>query len=196
MTNHITREDWLQEAAELILLEVILPVYTPRETMQLKLSVGYPPNTKANSKIISCCMASHVSEGGFNEIFISPEINDSLQVLTALTHEIVHALVDCQGGHQGGFRKIAKRIGFEGRIAHAQAGRVLKAKLHDYITLLGAIPHSKINLSQVPRQTNRNLKVWCDCGFKFNTSRTQIETVLNNHGLILCPNCQEAMNHD
>lgn len=196
--NHqtLTREQWLDECAGLILDEIVAPVATIREEMTLKLSVGYPPNRRTNSKVIGVCFPAAASTGGFNEIFINPEINDSLQVLETLVHEIIHAVDDCRSGHRGEFKRIARAVGLEGKLTATFAGEELRAHLSQYVDLLGHIPHAAIKSGKLKRQVNRNLKVWCLCGFKFNTSRSQIERVLMERDSIDCCACGSAMMFD
>lgn len=54
----------------------------------------------------------------------------------------------------------------------------------------------KLKAALKPTQRNRNLLVHCKhCGFKFNTSRLQITTVLELHGEIMCCCCAKAMSY-
>lgn len=195
-TAPITREQWLNECAELILDEIIRPVWTVREDLKIKVSVGFAPNSRPDSKRapIGFCLRSTCSEEGFSEIFIVPKINDSAQVLYVLAHELIHAVDDCKHGHKGPFVELARRIGLVGPATATVAGPELAAKLAQYIDMLGPIPHARVNLTSQAKQVNRNLLVRCDhCGFKFNTSKTQIEIVLMNHGRIECCNCARSM---
>lgn len=199
ITRKLSREQWLSECADLILNEIIAPVWEVRGRLQIKVSVGYAPNTKTNSRVIGCCLSSVASSEGYNEIFISPMIDDSLLVLSTLAHEVVHAVDDNEHGHRGDFCTLARKIGLEGKITATVAGDTLRAHLKEYIELLGDIPHAAVDLSGQKRQVNRNLKVWCnddDCGFKFNTSKMQILKVLESAGEISCPGCGQAMFFD
>ncbi len=158
----LSREQWLSESADLILNEIIAPVWEVRTTLKLKVSVGYAPNTKTNSRTIGCCLSSFASTQGYNEIFISPVIDDSMVILATLAHEVIHAVDDNESGHRGDFCTIARKIGLEGKITATVAGDDLKAHLQQYIDILGDIPHAAVDLSGQKRQVNRNLKVWCN----------------------------------
>ena len=195
----LNREQWLTECAEMILGEIIAPHCEIRENFDYRVSVGYAPNTRAKSKVIGVCHSSKVSELGRNEIFIVPTINDSMLVLEVLAHELIHAVDDCLSGHKGEFARIARAIGLEGKLTATYAGEALRDQLAMIHELFGDIPHAKIDqkMMEKPKQKARMLKVWCDCGFKFNASRTQIETVLAAHGEITCNLCQvNAMQFD
>lgn len=197
--KNLTREQWLEESTGLILDEILHPIWEVRSDLQIKVSVGYAPNTKTSSKVIGVCLSSGCSEAGYSEIFISPVINDSLQVLSTLVHEVIHAIDDCKSGHRGDFCKLGRKAGLEGKITATYAGETLRTELISIIDLLGDIPHAKVDLSTRKKQQNRNIKVWCDgaggikCGFKFNTSRSQISYVIGSVGEIACPACGSAM---
>lgn len=193
----ITREQWLNECADLILDEIIRPVWKVRKNLKIKVSVGFGPSMRVNSKKspIGFCFNSKCSEDGFSEIFIVPKINDSAQVLHVLVHELIHAVDDCKHGHRGPFIELMHLVGLEGKPTATVAGPKLAAHLAQYIDLLGPIPHAKMNFGLQPKQTNRNLLVKCDCGFKFNTSKMQIELVLAQHGEIICCSCANPMEY-
>ena len=189
-----SREGWLTEAAALIKDELFAPYWPIRESMKLKISVGFAPNRKADTKTIGVCLSSVCSEGGYNEIFISPSINDSLLVLATLVHEIIHAIDDCTSGHKGDFLRLMKISGLEGKPTATIPSEKLIIQLDDYINLLGDIPHDRVSLGSTKRQVGRNLKVSCEtCCFKFNTSRSQIDFVLADNEYIECPSCHEEM---
>lgn len=191
----ISREEWLTSAAELIMIELLSPICEVRDNLTLKLSVGYAPNTRTSSKTIGCCLSSACSEAGHNEIFISPTINDSIEVLATLVHEIIHAIDDVRDGHGGRFALIARKVGLEGKLTATVAGEALKRQLQDYADMMGDIPHDLVDLSSRPKQATRNLKVLCACGFHFRTSVSQISSVVDQVGLIPCPACASPMQY-
>jgi len=203
MTNFIIdqREDWLTEAHSL-LIDQIGEVYEIRDDYKVRFSMG---DKGRATKVLGHCYPSSASSDGFNQIFISPRIEDSRLVLAVLLHETIHAVVDCVGGHRFSFAKIARDMGFIG--SHLtkidinfledefSAGRW--ASFNELIELFGDIPHGKLIDKHIKKDTNRSLKVYCpdleECGFKFNASATQINKVLANHGEITCPNCGDVM---
>lgn len=185
----LSREEWLTLCADMIMDEIIAPYYQPRTEMSIKISVGYAPNTRMNSRKVGVCFASRASSAGFNEIFISPEIQDSLFVLQVLIHECIHAVDDCENGHKGRFKDIFRAVGLTGKTTECGASESLQLKLSEYIDLFGDMPHAKIETSEIPKQVARNLKVACDCGFKCNTSMTQYTSVIEQQGLFQCPAC-------
>ena len=67
--------------------------------------------------------------------------SEPLIALEILVHELVHAIDDCQSGHRGNFRLIAKAIGLEGRMSQTQASPSLRSKLAIVAENLCEFPH-------------------------------------------------------
>ena len=195
-TRQLNREEWLTEISEQLIVDLFLPVTDIRDSMRLKLSVGFPPGCKPDTSVIGVCFASIASDDGFNEIFINPRISDSMAVLEVLVHELVHAIDDCQSGHKGEFSRIARAVGLEGKMTATNANPELRDKLRVYIDQYGDIPHAAINYNARKRQTNRQKKVWCGCGFVFRTSASQINNCIELTGGICCPQCTEFMQYE
>lgn len=179
MTNFdLTRENWLNLAAESILDRHLMPIVElPKPSYRV--SVGWPVGSRGSKNgTIGQCFVRSVSSDQHNEIFIIPSIDDSLKVLDVLTHELIHAIDDCESGHRGFFAATARKVGLTGKMTATVAGEELAAKLQVIIEELGEIPHAALNYEGGrKKQTTRNVKVHCinsECGFKFNTSRAQI----------------------
>ncbi len=187
----LDREGWLIEAAEFILDDIIRPQMADdwQPPFPFRVSVGYPPRTRVNTKTVACCIKAEASADQHNEIFVSPSLNDSLAMLEALAHEMVHYSDNCESGHQNHFARVARRIGLEGKLTATKAGPKLTDQLNGIIKILGPIPHAKIDLGKATKkQSTRMLKVACpsdDCGFSYRTSQTNINKITD----WLCPAC-------
>lgn len=194
-----SREEWLTLASSLILDEIIRPRIEVRESLDVRVGMGFIPDTRTTGKTEGACLPSFRSEAGFNELYISPLINDSLRCLEILAHELCHAVDDCKSNHGGLFAKAAHAIGLLRPLNETHASAELKNELASIFDLLGEIPHSKVTPAE-PKQRNRNVRVVCDdhkCGFKFNTSRTQIARIRNaNDGDLPCLVCGGCMVSD
>ena len=94
-----------------------------------------------------------VSEGGYNEIFISPMIFESKQVLGTLIHELVHAMVGNENGHNHVFKRCATAVGLEGKMTATTESEWLKRELEKWIAENGDYPHKKMNLEGKKKQT-------------------------------------------
>jgi hypothetical protein len=195
--KELTREQWLEQASEFIMADRVYGIgWEVRENLKYKVTIGYAPNTKTGSKRIGACAASHVSEEGYNEIFISPEINDSQLVLATLLHELIHAIDDCQSGHGAPFRAMMRAFGLEGKPTATTATEECQRYFAGIIAILGAIPHAKMDFNSLPRQKSRNIKVSCSfCGFQFYASRGQLQFALNMNPnqQISCCACSQPM---
>jgi len=189
----MTREAWLTEISDLIVAELLAPVATIPHDLRLKISVGFPPGYRPESKTIGVCFNRAASKAGFNEIFISPVIADSMKVLATLVHELIHAIDDLKSGHRGEFKRIALAVGLEGKMTATTAGDALKEKLQRYIDIFGDIPHAQMNYSGKKKQKTRMIKVGCLCGFSFRTSMAQIDFCVSQTGGIACPVCNHQM---
>lgn len=178
-TSTDTREQWLTNAAHLILDELVLPADHELEKPDFRVSVGFPAGSRAGSKhkAIGQCFPRSMSADAHNEIFIHPELGgiESLRILDILTHELIHAVDDCQSGHKGRFATLAKACGLEGKMTATTASAGLEEYLQTIIDSLGEIPHQSIDYSNVKKQPVRNLKVFCNsCDFSFRTSQKNI----------------------
>jgi hypothetical protein len=177
MTTDTTREDWLTEAAHYILDDLLMPL-TTKERPPFRVSVGF--TGARSSKAIASCFVRAASGDGHNEIFVSPEHNDSLAVLASLVHELIHAIDDCQSGHRGGFAKLARTAGLEGPLTATVAGEWLKNWLQENIVAaLGPIPHAPLVLSKArKKQSTRMLKLNCSqCGWHFRASQKNVDAM-------------------
>ena len=83
----------------------------------VKVTMSLPTKNARPSKVqtIGQCFSRSASDGGINEILITPLLNNSISVLETLTHELVHAIDDCQHGHKAPFKRIAEAVGLEGK---------------------------------------------------------------------------------
>lgn len=195
------RESWLTEAACLMLDEIIMPVveaaYPEYDSPAFRISVGFPKHSRGG-RAIAVCFVKEVSTDGVCEIFINPEIDNPVEVMEALAHELIHSVDNCASGHRNFFAAVARKIGLEGKFTATYAGDTLKAKLEEYASLLGGFPHSKMMIDKGHKKGGtRQVKVSCsdiDCGFIFRTSQSQIaKLMLNNSDAPVCPCCNSGV---
>lgn len=152
MDAHNTRESWLIAG-----VERITPIFAAQghEVPQVRVSIGWPGTGQRSTTIGECWPSSRATDG-VNQIFIVPSLVDAVQVLDVLTHELVHAVDDCQHGHGKEFKEIALSVGLQGpRMRSASAGDRLKARLTVIAAELGAFPHGALT-RRPPRAMNPN----------------------------------------
>jgi len=135
------------------------------------------------------CHSTQMSKDGTAEIFIHPQLDDSLTVAGVLVHELLHAAVGVACGHKGPFRKGMKSIGLEGKPTEAMPGDELNNVLAGIIEKLGAYPHQSLGVNpNRKKQGTRLVKVECQCGCIIRMTNKWIEEA----GLPTC-GCGEQM---
>ncbi|CCQ44630.1 putative uncharacterized protein [Pseudarthrobacter siccitolerans] len=187
-----TREEWLVAA-----VAALTPLFEElgEKVPTVRVSVGWPGGNGRKNSVIGQCWATGASADKVAQLFISPVLDDAVRVLDVLTHELVHAVDDCQSGHKGRFAKIAKALGLEGKMTATVAGDDLKAKLEEIVEELGEYPHAALANAQgadgPKKQTTRMMKVECaeGSGYKARMTRQWLE----EFGAPICPCHEERM---
>jgi hypothetical protein len=143
MQKHFNRESWLTAA-----IHLIKPLFEKKgyQLPECLVSCGFA-STGNKSGHIGQCWARDSSELKVNQIFVSPTLVEPVEVLDTLTHELVHAVDDCQHKHGKEFKKICTRMGLKGPMRSAGAGPELKEKLQEIAFQLGPYPHGKLMVS-------------------------------------------------
>lgn len=177
-----TREAWLQRAIKMMRPGIEAAGLELPETVHA--SFGWPSRGGLSSKnrTIGQCWHCETSEDGFPHVFISPLIEEDVEVLAVLLHELIHA---CGiKGHRGDFARPARALGLEGKMTATVPGDGLREELTRMAQKLGASGHRKITPSaQLPKQGTRMLKVLCgECGYTVRTTQKWIDV-----GMPTCP---------
>lgn len=189
-----TREAWLLSAVEKLIPLLEQAGATNIRNRKIQVSVSFP--SKTIRKRIGECWAAVASEGGeVNHLFVSPLLDDTVEVLGVLAHELIHADDNCESSkHNGHFRRVALALGLTGKMTSTEVGEDLKPILKDLAEELGPYPHVKLKLdANIKKQTTRLVKVHCvdlDCpylddsgkGYTIRVTQKWIEI-----GLPTCP---------
>lgn len=188
MPSKITREQWLNRGVRQLNEKVFIPCGEKAEN--IKVSVGFPLGSRAKkNSSIGQCWSDSASEGDNFEIFISPVLDDPIQVLDVLTHELIHAIVGTKEGHKGKFKTLALKVGLTGKMTETVAGDNLKIILTEINEVLGKYPHSKLTPAKRGSKGSRLIKICCPtCE---NVARQAMGT-FETYGLD-CGNCKEQM---
>jgi hypothetical protein len=214
-TKYQARETWLAEAAQQLYpkFEQIgfkLPVF--------RIGVGFGPTgaRKESTKILGVTLHTSIAADNINEVWISPENADSIQMLETMVHEMIHVATNLNTGvpgnvHGGTFAEAATRIGLEGPLTATHAGPDLRMDLELIAASLGRYPGALVDTSRLkarvpvgpdgrpvrassgPKtQNTRMVKLVCsdnECpcgGYTVRTTRKWIEV-----GLPSCPSGTE-----
>jgi hypothetical protein len=162
--THTNREAWLLAALP-SLVALLDQAGAPAFPTPL-LSVGFPFGIRTgNGKAIGQCWTLTDQERA--HIFVHPCLDDPLQVLNVVAHELIHAAVGCQHGHRGPFASVARALGLEGRLTATTAGPALLVHLVTIANRVGAYPHRALDpqlLEQTrKKQGTRMRKYACPC---------------------------------
>lgn len=171
-----TREEWLASAADrlrpaFLSCNGVIPV-------KVRYSCGWPAGRRGSNshKAIGQCWYPEASADGHVEIFVSPAIDDPVEVLGILVHELVHACLDVKAGHGPRFRKLAVALGLEGKMTATVPGPALRDTLSKLASVIGPYPHAELRRGEAAdkpkKQSTRMIKVECpDCGYLVRTTR-------------------------
>ena len=153
--------------------------FKAKDLKGIKVTTSFPTSggQSASAPIGLCCYAYNSN----TEILISPvlggkTINESIEVLVVLTHELVHAYLGAGFGHGREFKKIATSVGLTGRMTTTTAGEELKKWAKETIKKIGKFPHEKYDLGARKKQSTRNVRAICDtigCDSRWYASRAQ-----------------------
>jgi hypothetical protein len=173
----MNRETWLDSA-----VQRLRPVFdaagSPLPEV-VKVACGFPSRSalaQSKRRIGECWYPEHSKDKTTTNVLISPTLDDAVRVLDVLVHECIHAAVGPGVGHKGPFRKLARRLGLEGKMTATVAGPELAKSLGVLASQLGDYPHASLDYSKVKKQGTRMLKVQCpDCGYAVRTTAKWLE---------------------
>src|SRR2546429_6328382 len=158
----VYREAWLQAAAS-FLLDHIVKQDLPR--VDVRVSCGWPGRggVARRRTVIGQCFAPAVCKDGKPQIFISPLLSESIDVLGTLLHELLHASVGCQHGHKKPFSQAARKVGLVGPPTATTVGDTLRPLLVSYVARVGPSPRAAIMVNQTKKLGSRPPLSQCLC---------------------------------
>jgi len=163
------REWWLSQAVAFLaghmkVCGLSLPV------AGVRVSCGWPSQgglSLSGRVVIGQCFSPQVSKDGTAQIFVSPRVDDSIQVLGVLLHELVHAAVGNQYGHRKEFSQAARRVGLDGPPTATVVGEKLRPVLAGFVERYGSYPHAAIRPVPKPKVGSRLRLYECACSPPF-----------------------------
>jgi hypothetical protein len=135
----LTRELWLDKAVQALETQVFKSL-GHKMPEKWEISCGFP---YGHAKAIGQCFDPVHSPEGVTHMFVCPTQHVAMEVLAIIAHEMCHAIVGCECGHKGEFKKIARAIGLEGKLTatFVSDGSELYSKLTAIAEKLGDYPH-------------------------------------------------------
>jgi hypothetical protein len=177
------REAWLAAAVEHFKPDFEAQSY-PLQA-QVRVTCGWPSRGALAPKVrrMGECWSTTASADGANEIFISPLLAEPIEVGSVLVHELVHAAVGPQWGHQKPFRSLAVKMGLLGPMRSTTANPLLRERLNALSQQLGPYPHATLDARDRKKQGTRLLRCACpSCGYIARITQRWIA-----FGLPVCP---------
>lgn len=190
-TEFTTREAWLMTG-----IEHFRPMFEEvgaELPEKIRVSTGWTKRARKGS--VGWTWISTAAEDKVSNVFISPEISDSVTALRILGHELIHVWDDCEHGHTGAFKKVWNALGFEGKATECTAGEELTDTLEALVCIMGEYPHSKMLTGDAggkgtmpKKQGTRMIKLVAPdcCGYTARTTQKWIDA-----GLPSCPHGTE-----
>lgn len=191
----MTREEWLNEAV------LRLRPYFERAghpiPERVRVTCGFPSKMALSKKKrrIGECWSNKNSADQHFEILITPLLDDTLEVVAILVHELCHAAVGLEHGHKKPFVVCARALHLEGKPTATFGGEAFKREVFEPLRASLThrdYPHGALSAFGSDRkvQTTRLLKCECnECGYVARVTRKWIDEL----GAPVCPGCSEPL---
>jgi hypothetical protein len=127
----------------------------------VRVSCGFP-SKRARSlyRNVGEHFSPDASEDATHQIFISPVLDDSVEVLGVLVHELSHAVTG--SSHGTSFKQCVRKVWLEGSLTQTKVGAQFRSNFAPILESLGVYPHAKLNVaSSYKVQSTRMLKAVC-----------------------------------
>ncbi len=157
------RESWLYQAT-LFLFEHMQ--CCGLEPVPVRVSCGWPHAGGVGSRRVTVgeCFPPTMCADGVAQIFISPRLSDSIEVLGTLLHELIHAAFGGRFGHRKEFSQAARRVGLAGPPTATVVGPELLPILRGYVERAGAYPHAAVKAPVKAKAAGSRLRLYeCAC---------------------------------
>jgi hypothetical protein len=189
-TQYATREEYLNafiDAARPHFERVGAPLPT-----NVRVAVGFTSHgLRANR--VGECWGTDASDDGHFEIFIKPTLTEPARICDVLTHELIHAAVGLDKGHNATFKRVCVSLGLEGKATATTAGQGWYTWALPILERLGPMPYAAIHgdsssTSAPKKQVAYMRKLECPvCGWLARVTNKHIEP----HAFLSCPvpNC-------
>ena len=168
------REAWLTEIAR-----QMEPFFRGWQLGPYRVTCGWPSHNGLGKKkrVVGQCFAGSNSESGHHELFISPLLDNPLEVAGTLAHEMAHVAAGVEAGHTGTFVKVCKGVGLtKGKPVVAMPNNLLEDQISKLLGKIGPYPHAKLKgvLKEAKPRKNTRVKILCpSCTFTCHTSTKQ-----------------------
>lgn len=168
----MNREAWLTEmaarAVPLCFRDFTMPPY--------RVTCGWPCSggLAAKSRRIGECHGAESSKSGHFEIFVSPVLDDPLDVAGTVCHELAHVVAGIEAAHGKEFVRVCRAAGLTaGKPRSVGPGPQLTERLRAITARLGPYPHAAIigERKEKEKKPPTSTSVECvECGCRMTIS--------------------------
>lgn len=137
VTPSLERQQWLEAAVEALREKFADAGYTV--PAKIRVAIGWPKRA-GSCGAIGECWSTAASSDLHAELFISPQLTNSLIITHVLAHEMDHATVGTDAGHGPEFRRCALAIGLVGPMRSTTAGPEFAAWADTLFKRIGRYP--------------------------------------------------------
>lgn len=169
MNSHTTRETWLVAAARELIDRCHIAPRGP-----WRVTCGWPSRraTALRARVLGQCFDPLASADGTIEIIVTIGLDDPIEVLGVLAHELIHAHLPAGTGHRRAFAVLAWAIGLDGKPTATTVGPTFRAVAEQVLGAIGAYPHGRLNALEVPKDGTRMIRARCaTCGYTVRLTR-------------------------
>ena len=161
--SSVERHQWLEDArVECSRLLAAIDCNVPDK---VRVTIGFP-STGGRGRRIGECWSPAASSDEWGEIFVSPRLSDSVEIMGVMVHELIHAAVGTGAKHGAEFKAPTLAVGLEGKMTATKVSDALRARLQGWIDARGPYPAGSLNMETRKKQTTRLLKAECEtCGY-------------------------------
>ena len=180
MTTHTTREAWL--VAAMAPLSKMMGVKAGLVPGSVRVSCGWPAKgaLATRKRRVGECWPASLNKDQQSHVFVSPCLDEPVEVLGTLLHELIHAALPAKTGHKGPFARAAKLCGLEGKPSATTVSEALATHLNtDVLPELGPYPHQAIDASLRPKQKTRLRLYECQCPVKVRVASDEFDATCN-----------------
>lgn len=173
----MNREQWLTEMAKLV-----EPTFHGFELGDYKVTCGWPSRSALSprNRVVGQCFHGEKEKGLPSQLFISPVLDQSLDVAGTLCHEIAHVAAGPKAKHGKWFIKVCKHVGLTaGPPKSVMPGELLNEKLMKLIAKLGPYPHTAIPIPPAlvaAKPAPISVSLECTCGCTIRMKREVLES--------------------
>lgn len=186
----LNREHWLAQATDL--LRPILAGKGFAVPAKVRVACGFPSQKALarKAKRVGECWYGETSPDGAVNVFVSPLVAETAEVLGILVHELGHTVLGAKVAHKGQFVKFCKALHLEGKPTATEIGDAFKRTILPVVKALGEYPHVAMTPTISERkQGTRMLKVMCaQCGYTCRITQKWLDI-----GAPICPDDEVPM---